>query len=308
MLKAQQSQQVDKDISKKQMKLLDKLGLKLNRTQDLSVTPTIEMGAEIPKIVHQTFPSKNLPADLLANINQLKKLNPNWDFRLYDDHDIESFISSEYPNLLAYYQRINPSYGAAKADFFRYLLLYKSGGVYLDIKSSLSKKLDEIASPNTQYILSHWSNDFGRHPGIANPNGEFQQWHIITVAGHPFLKAVIENVCQNINTYNPIIHETGYFGVLKLTGPVAYSLAIESVRENYPHTLGFDKDLGLVYSIFHSTGASHYGAHQNLFKKHYTQLKEPVIKQSWYINLLFPWLGDLRDSLKKRIFTNLQKP
>jgi inositol phosphorylceramide mannosyltransferase catalytic subunit len=283
------------------MKLIRKLSLKLNRVQDLSVTPLIEMGTEIPKIVHQTFPTKNLPSELLANINQMKELNPNWDFRLYDDLDIETFISAEFPSLLAYYQRISPSYGAAKADFFRYLLLYKTGGVYLDIKSSLSKTLDEIITPSTRYILGHWSNDFGRHPSIANPNGEFQQWHIISVAGHPFLKAVIENTCENINTYNPVIHDTGYSGVLKLTGPIAYSLAIESVRYRYPHTLGFDNDLGLVYSIYNNNSAKN-GSHQNLFKKHYTKLKVPIIKQPWYVNWLFPWFSDFRDNLKARIF------
>jgi inositol phosphorylceramide mannosyltransferase catalytic subunit len=279
---------------------------KLNQTQDLSVTPVIPIGAQIPKIVHQTFPTKNLPQELLANIQQLKDCNPEWDFRLYDDKEIEAFIKSEFPNLFPYFQKINPSYGAAKADFFRYLLLYKTGGVYLDIKSSLSKPLNEITSSSTRYILAYWSNGFGRHTFIPNPNGEYQQWHIITVAGHPFLKTVIENVCQNITAYNPIFHETGYFGVLKLTGPIAYSLSIESVREKHPHTLGLDSDFGLIYSIYDNNSAKKSN-HQNLFKKHYTQLREPVIKQPWYIHWLFPWFSDFRDNLKARIFSKLQK-
>jgi inositol phosphorylceramide mannosyltransferase catalytic subunit len=288
------------------MRLTKKFSLKLNQAQDLSITPVIKMGIEIPKIVHQTFPTKNLPSELLANINQMKELNPNWDFRLYDDNDIEAFITYEFPSLLAFYKQINPSYGAARADFFRYLLLYKKGGVYLDIKSSLSKTLDEIITPSTRYILSYWSNGFGKHLGINDPNGEFQQWHIISVVGHPFLKAVIENVCQNITTYNPVIHDTGYYGVIKVTGPIAYSRVIESIRERHPYTLGFDSDLGLIYSIYNSSSLTNCN-HQSLFKKHYTQLKEPLIKQPFYINWLFwvfPRLSDFRDGLKARIFNS----
>lgn len=282
------------------MNLIPNLNLRLNRVKDSSIAPFIKMGSNIPKIVHQTFPTKNLPPELLTNLDYMKNTNPDWEFRLYDDKDIEAFIKTEYPALLRYYQKINPSYGAAKADFFRYLLLYKVGGVYLDIKSSVSKKLDEITISERKYILAHWSNDYGRHTSIPNPSGEFQQWHIVAVAGHPFLKAVIENVCQNIKTYNPIFHESGYYGVLKLTGPIAYTLAIESLREKHPHVVGLDVDFGLVYSIYNN-GLKN-GGHTKLFKKHYIQLKEPIIKQPFFINWLFPWFNDFRDNLKARIF------
>ena len=33
--------------------------------------------------------------------------------------------------IYGFYQRINPIYGAARADFFRYLLMYAQGGIYL---------------------------------------------------------------------------------------------------------------------------------------------------------------------------------
>ena len=62
-----------------------------------------------------------------------------------DDADINEYIGRAYgERLLGEFNRISPSYGATRADFFRYLLLYREGGVYLDIKSSMERPLDEV--------------------------------------------------------------------------------------------------------------------------------------------------------------------
>lgn len=76
-------------------------------------------------------------------------MNPGWEHRLYDDADIEAFIRESYGDeILAYYHRIDRRYGAARADLFRYLLLYRLGGVYLDIKSTTVRPLDEVLRPD----------------------------------------------------------------------------------------------------------------------------------------------------------------
>lgn len=272
-------------------------GFKLNQIQDREKTNPGVMQHTIPKIVHQTFPTKNLPPKIADNIQSLKALNPDWEFKLYDDNDIEAFILKNYPEMLSYYHRIDSSYGPARADFFRYLLIYKEGGVYLDIKSSLTKRLNNIVTPETQYILAHWSNNYGRHPWITNVNGEYQQWHVIAVAGHPFLKAVIENVCRNIEVYNPLFHERGFSGVLRTTGPIAYTLAIIPLLDAYPHQIDYDENFGLVYSIFQGNST-----HEEIFKTRYRKLNNSVIAQPWYIALLFRLLGGLIDKFKKWLY------
>src|SRR5665213_1678332 len=99
----------------------------------------------IPRIIHQTVPDKNnMRPEFRDNVSRLQSLNKNWEHRLYDDQEIRDFIVDSYGSeTIDYYERINPLYGAARADFFRYLLLYKFGGVYLDIKSTASKSLDD---------------------------------------------------------------------------------------------------------------------------------------------------------------------
>ena len=246
--------------------------------------PERPQGAAIPKIIHQTYRSRQLPAIIENNVANLRRLNPSWDYRFYDDDDVLSFIGGNFSDrVLERFRRINPRYGAARADLFRYLLMYKVGGVYLDIKSSATKPLDEVLLKDDMFVLSQWDNaigephqNWGFHKelgGIAG--GEFQQWHIISVAGHPFIKAVLESVMRNINAYNPALHGTGQLGVVRCTGPIAYTLAIAPLLELHRHRFAHSKqDLGLEYSLFDSSGGQ---SHKDLFLTHYTRLDEPVV-------------------------------
>jgi len=199
----------------------------------------------IPKIIHQAYFKKvGLPALVEKNINFLKGINPGWEYRLYDDNDMVDFIKSHYPKeILSLYNKINPAYGAAKADLFRYLVIYKLGGVYLDIKSNVFAPLDEITS-GKQYILSHWPSPPANYSVVfpANivktiPKGEYQQWHVIAEPEHPFLKAVIEKVFDNIENYFVDTFGVGFHGTLRTTGPVPYTMAIHRIIDKHPHAL-----------------------------------------------------------------------
>jgi len=273
---------------------------KINKPADYNFTPIISMGDSIPKVVHLTYHRKALPPEIQSNLDQLKITNPDWEFRLYDDADIEQYIQNHFPHLLKYYHKINPVYGAAKADFFRYLLIYNEGGVYLDIKSSATKPISEIIQPDDCFVLSYWPNQPGSpyegagiSADVEDPLGEFEQWYIISVKGHPFLKAVIENVCHNITTYNPFIHHTARWGVFTVTGPIAYSLAITSVLDAHPHRLERSHyELGLIYSIF---SKDQVPRHHGLFKKHYSFINAPVVIQPFYINLILKLILPVRN-------------
>lgn len=240
----------------------------------------------IPKLIHQTTPDKeHLAPAVRANIDHLRALNPGWDHRLYDDADIAAFLSRHFgPDTLACYDRINPAYGPARADFFRYHLMLVEGGVYLDIKSTLTKSLDQVLLADESYILARWPNargeafeGWGIFPELSGlAGGEYQNWHVIAEPGHPFLAAVIARVRANIDDYTPARYGVGKIGVLRTTGPIAYTLAIEKIRAGSRHRVVDMDAFGLRYSIFGTDGRS-WTAHQVLFKNHYQLLDEPVV-------------------------------
>jgi mannosyltransferase OCH1-like enzyme len=188
------------------MSIKEKLVPTLNRAPATGIVDPVPLGLSIPRIIHQTFYERDLPAELAANVAHLKAVNPGWEYRFYDDADIVAFIERHYSAAVAaQFHRIDPKYGAARADVFRYLLMYKMGGVYLDIKSLATRPLDDVLRPDDQFILSGWNNDlqsWGSHYELRDiPTGEFQQWHIVCAPGHPYLKAVLENVMANIGLY-----------------------------------------------------------------------------------------------------------
>ena len=232
----------------------------------------------IPKQIHQTFFKRSgLHPKIENNIASLVSKNPGWTHNFYTDDDCVDFIKQHYgQEMLDTYNLINPSYGAARSDLFRYLLIYAVGGVYLDIKSSVSVPLDKLTA-NQQYILAHWADvPKGMFAKDEPEHGEFQQWHVIAAPKHPFLKAVIDKVVRNI--HDPANRElSGKMGVIRLTGPVPYTEAILPILKRHPHTVyRTDNDAGLVYTVMPGYDG-HMFLYDNKANVHYSRFEHPVI-------------------------------
>ncbi|MDH6254236.1 mannosyltransferase OCH1-like enzyme [Chryseobacterium sp. H1D6B] len=169
----------------------------------------------IPKQIFQTFKSKKLPWLTQLHIWNMKRKNREYSYHFYDDHDIEKFITDEFPpEYIENYNKL--TIGAAKADFFRYAVLYKKGGIYLDIDSAVTKPLKYLINEEDEAVIS-----IERHAGL------YVQWALIFNKNHPFLKKTLELMIDNIKThrYPHNIHAT--------TGPTVFSNAIDtSLKEN----------------------------------------------------------------------------
>jgi len=218
----------------------------------------------IPKIIHQTCRDPSaLSAPLRASIERLKRLNPGWEHRMYSDDEVWRYLREhlDAPSLeLA--RRLSPLYGAARADLFRYVLMYHEGGVYLDHKSTATLALDEVLRPDDAYLISQWRSRLGEeHPRwgqygslLQVPGGEFQQWHIVCEAGHAFLRAAIDAALGNILDYDPATFGVGYLGTRTVTGPICYTLAIHPILDAHPHRIVDIRALGFMHSIYRPYG------------------------------------------------------
>ncbi|MGY4383522.1 mannosyltransferase OCH1-like enzyme [Pedobacter sp. UYP24] len=169
----------------------------------------------IPKIIHQTFKSASLPALTKWHVARFRKKNPEYIYEFYDDQRIEDFIAREFnSHILTLYKKIQ--IGAAKADFFRYAILSKKGGVYLDIDSDIKGKLSDFIKETDVAVLST-----ERNPDL------YVQWALIFEPNHPFLVKTMEIVIENLenNSFPNDVH--------KMTGPSAYTKAImECIKIN----------------------------------------------------------------------------
>lgn len=88
---------------------------------------------KVPLIIYQTWHTKDLPPKMKLCVEKLKRDNPEFEHHLYDLEDCREFIKMNYSKeILETYDSLVPiSY---KSDLWRYCVLYKKGGVYLDIK------------------------------------------------------------------------------------------------------------------------------------------------------------------------------
>lgn len=226
----------------------------------------------IPRLLHQTCPSRAaLPTAVQANLQRLTERNPEWKHTVYEDADVMDYIRQHFePEVFETVRTISPDYGVVLADLFRYLVMYREGGVYLDIKSTVNVPLRQAIQPSDSFLLSQWKNakdqrweNWGLHPELSQtPGGEFQQWFIVAEPGHPFLQSVIRATLHNIRNYRTDPCATGKNGVLRLSGPICYTLAILATLRTgrLPHQIVDIEERGFEYSIWpdHHRVPTHY--------------------------------------------------
>ena len=138
----------------------------------------------IPRIIHQTWATRNLHPDMQTAVNAIKAANPGWSHRLYDDETARKFIIQHFGSHVTWaYDTLIP--GTYKADLFRYCVMYVYGGVYLDIKYVPVDGFSfESWLPNETYVL-----EFG--PFVY-------QGCFMCPPKHPRLKAAIDHVVANV--------------------------------------------------------------------------------------------------------------
>lgn len=213
----------------------------------------------IPKVIYQTYYTASLPFVTRFFIWRMKRMNPEYQYEFYDDARIEDFLKNEYnEEIFRAYKKI--TIGAAKADFFRYAILFKKGGVYLDVDSTITKNLHGMVEKNDSAIISKEGN-----PGM------YVQWALLFEAGHPFLAKTIEKILDNIST-NRFPND-----VHRMTGPSVYSEAIRECIKEDPNIRyrTFGIDYNGYFKFKHAFNKLLYQGREH-WKK--TQLKQSVIK------------------------------
>ena len=87
----------------------------------------------IPLKVYTCWHTETLPPKMLQNYNSLISNNPELDFALFDEIKCRNFISRYFDkSVLNAYDSLIPS--SYKSDLWRFCILHKKGGIYIDIK------------------------------------------------------------------------------------------------------------------------------------------------------------------------------
>lgn len=195
--------------------------------------PVYEYENHIPKVFHRT----HLNQELIEHFNdveqKIKKLNPDYKIINYTENDVIDFIKKYYNlRVLKAYNSIKNNFGAAKADFFRYLVIYAKGGIYTDIKSGPIKNINNLLEEAKNNILVSYEKEYMNSFWYFNfPKGEMLQWTVIAPKGHPVLRELIEQCLSNIeNDYNEHKNYIGGRSVIFMTGPMMFTNVIKNSK------------------------------------------------------------------------------
>lgn len=174
----------------------------------------------IPKRIYQTWYTRdNLHPALRHKITRMKLTNPSYEYTLFTDDEMDKFVHDNFaPDIVSSYNRL--AIVTAKADFWRYLILYKNGGVYIDFDGAIVGNLDDLFNSEDDAVISE---------ELDRPF--FVQWALAFKPHHPILKKTIDLVMRNIRLNSA--KDGGQGSVHSFTGPTVFAEAIHLLYEQY---------------------------------------------------------------------------
>lgn len=237
---------------------------------------SLNNGFKIPNIIHFTFINQNLPIEILRVIEHNKKVCRNCKFIFYNDNDCLDLIKNNFNDeIYNTYNKINPTYGAMRADFFRYCVLYLYGGIYIDIKSKINYPIFKIINKNDICILDIPRKD--KEPWRLN-SPTYEQWLLIFAPRHPYLLSMINLMCKYISEkYIPTsvngIELATKGKILNITGPDAFTRAINNYTSDnniiLHRNIDYDTFAKLNFEI------NYKKMYKMNNKKHYSEVNAP---------------------------------
>lgn len=173
----------------------------------------------IPKIIHQTWKTHDVPVNCKAYVQTWKTLHPDWKYILWSDAELDEFVATHYPDFLEIFR--NYPKGVQRADAARYLLLHHFGGVYTDLDTECLKPFDIFETENRIILCDEPKVHWGHFVASRTINRLLFNGTMVSPAGHPFWLELLKNIEKNCYTTS----------VLDSTGPIILSATVQNYED-----------------------------------------------------------------------------
>lgn len=178
----------------------------------------------IPRIIHQTWKTADIPAAYRGFQRNWTRHHPDHAYRLWTDEDLDRLVADDFPHLLPLYRSYREP--ISRADLGRYLVLLRHGGIYADLDCDCLRPLRPLVD-GAEFVIgtepaSHLALDKAVRRGLTRilcPSV------IASVPGHPFWHHVVGHIVAARDEED----------VLDATGPFLMTRACDSFGE--PHRL-----------------------------------------------------------------------
>jgi mannosyltransferase OCH1-like enzyme len=110
---------------------------------------------EIPKIIHQTWKTKNIPEEWKDFQENIKTIFWDFEYKLWTDEDNRQLIAEKFEWFLPFYDSYEKN--IERADAVRYFILYEYGGIYMDLDYSVRTNFyDELVLTKINLVESYF--------------------------------------------------------------------------------------------------------------------------------------------------------
>ena len=197
---------------------------------NLPVNSTEGADQRIPKYIFQTLETNLVPQELYeSSTKRWIEMNPGYQYFFFDAVDRREFIKNNCEKFVyEMYEKLIP--GAYKADLWRYCVLHKYGGCYVDSQMVPLVPFNEIIENKLSFISAY--DRFGDPFGILCG-------FLCCTPQHPILQMTIIDTC--IMTFFDLFGST----TLDLTGPGRLGKSASRVMsyKTYPFNEGVFGDV-----------------------------------------------------------------
>lgn len=108
----------------------------------------------IPRIIHQTWKTGDIPIRFRRFTDTWKRYHPHWEYRLWSDASARDLVARKFPHLLGRYESY--PYNIQRVDVARLLILIEYGGLYVDMDFEALRPIDSLFDRGT--VLSRESS------------------------------------------------------------------------------------------------------------------------------------------------------
>ncbi len=185
---------------------------------------------KIPRIIHHTFRGRGfLTRAQKAIMSTWANLNPNWEIMYHEDVDCLRLVETHYSSFLHLFKSFPKN--VEQADFFRYLILYHYGGVYVDIDVECVVPLDQWLGSEVRLVIGmenefrdNWEAMVRDYPRRR----QYQQWAIMSSKGHPLFDLVLRRIEQHFQSetaasFGSVKLDLSNRATLERTGPALWT-------------------------------------------------------------------------------------
>lgn len=187
-----------------------------------------------PRIIQTARSAYLLGPDDVDRMDRLRALHPAYEYRFYDASERRDFVERHAPRFLELYDCYPRD--VQKADFFRILAIHRLGGFYFDLDLEFERSVDPLIACEAVFPIE-WRMSEADHqrrhgvaPGSPRDLEQIGNFAFGSVAGHPFLEAILAELVASAGTF-----QASNVDVLATTGPDLINRVMVENRDAFHH-------------------------------------------------------------------------